>query len=163
MSRFMGSLFPVADATGFTLRVGVDGAVRQSDKKKYKIGPWEFERVAYLESDYVTQTSAAVFVKLLGSLWLYVETVAGKDGGRGPVQITVINGQKIGLTLNSVSQFAKGSHGATTKAISPGAVKVLQFDYAKKEWVNNAQAAHPVGDGLQQGTQHPRAGAANAV
>jgi frataxin-like iron-binding protein CyaY len=129
-------LYPLADALCMELHE-VGDRIRGMHTHAIKVGPWSLDTDTIVISDITTGSTASVFVKIVGDLWLYLVTYLDPTK---PLTAYVINGGVVGLKVKDCTTIGSISVERTLQKLKAGVVTAYQFDEASKVWTENASA-----------------------
>lgn len=101
---------------------------RGFEKRKLNVGPWAFESNVTAVGHIDRPDLATFFVKVVGSLWLYV--VSQKDQ---PLLILTLDGPTVKLKIEDITAFGAHTLKDTMTKLAPGITVAFEFT-ANNKW-----------------------------
>jgi hypothetical protein len=126
-------LYEVTDLLYMDLHEVDGGRMRGFITRKCKAGPWEFDADISVISDCLGEQSCSFFVKVIGSLWLYVVNEHKKH-----LLVTVLDGAQLKLHVKDMAGYGGKSIAATYDKLKNGIATSYVWDAVKHQWDEDA-------------------------
>lgn len=125
MSQYNTAVLSLVDASQIPLHLEAEGSYSGTKTFQMRLGPWEFDTIAELTTDYVGAHEASAFLNFCGDVWGYM--VADQMGHR--LRMVIFDG---GVAKMKQDKARTGNIDTTLAKLKP-TIKAA-FEYKKPNW-----------------------------